>query len=93
MTTTPNNESPDLVWGCAAIAKAIGRSQRATFHLLENELLPARRVGGRWCASRRKLLDALVGNEYRAEEQTDTGNRGRGADVLAAAWRQRTDPA
>ena len=63
MTTTPNNESPDLVWGCAAIAQAIGRSERATFHLLENELLPARRVGGRWCASRRKLLDALIGDD------------------------------
>jgi hypothetical protein len=35
------NEAPadDLIWGCAAIAAAIGRNQQATFHLLENQLL------------------------------------------------------
>jgi len=61
------NEAPaaDLIWGCAAIAAAIGRNQQATFHLLENQLLPARKVGGRWVASRRKLIDALVGDELR----------------------------
>jgi hypothetical protein len=43
------NEAPadDLIWGCAAIAAAIGRNRRATFHLLENQLLPARKVGER----------------------------------------------
>ena len=61
------NEAPaaDLIWGCAAIAAAIGRNQQATFHLLENQLLPARKVGGRWVASRRKLIDALVRDELR----------------------------
>jgi hypothetical protein len=60
--TTPiaDDETPDLIWGCSAIAKAIGRSERSTFHLLERQLLPAKRVGGRWVASRRKLLDALT---------------------------------
>jgi hypothetical protein len=58
-----NEGTPDLVWGASAIAKVIGRSERSTFHLLSNELLPAKRVGGRWCASRRKLLAALVGEE------------------------------
>ena len=48
------------------VAKAIGRSPRATFHLLENELLPARRAGGRWVASRRKLIDALTNDESAA---------------------------
>ena len=55
-TTTP----PDLIWGCSAIAEVIGRSERATFHLLKSQLLPAKRIGGRWCASRRKLLEALT---------------------------------
>jgi hypothetical protein len=58
-----NEDAPDLVWGASAIAKVIGRSERSTFHLLSNELLPAKRVGGRWCASRRKLLAALVGEQ------------------------------
>jgi hypothetical protein len=63
--TTINQETtaPDLVWSCSAIAEVIGRSERATFHLLANQLLPAKRVGGRWCASRGKLLDALIGDD------------------------------
>jgi hypothetical protein len=31
----------------------------ATFHLLEAGLLPAKKIGKQWCASRRKLLHAL----------------------------------
>jgi hypothetical protein len=58
-----SNEAPDLIWGATAIAKVIGRSERATFHLLENQLLPAKRIGGRWCASRRRLLAALTSDE------------------------------
>lgn len=42
----------DIVWGCKAIAKAIGRTERATFHMLEKGTLPgARKVAGRWCFS------------------------------------------
>jgi hypothetical protein len=55
-----NDDAHDLVWGATAIAKVIGRSERSTFHLLEKQLLPAKRVGGRWVASRRKLLQALT---------------------------------
>jgi hypothetical protein len=46
----------DLVWGAAGISKIIGRPVSATFHLLEKGVLPARKVGGRWLASRRRLL-------------------------------------
>ena len=61
--TNDDDQTPDLIWGAGAIAKVIGRSERSTFHLLANELLPAKRVGGRWCASRRKLLAALIGDD------------------------------
>jgi hypothetical protein len=66
--TTPiaDDETPDLIWGCSAIAKAIGRSERSTFHLLERQLLPAKRVGGRWVASRKKLLATLTADERAA---------------------------
>ena len=63
MTAVNETTAPDLIWGCSAIAEVIGRSERATFHLLKSQLLPAKRVGGRWCASRRKLLEALTGDE------------------------------
>lgn len=45
----------DLLWGCKAIAEAIGRTERATYHMLESGALPARQTGGRWVASRKKL--------------------------------------
>jgi hypothetical protein len=41
----------------------IGKAAKATFHLLEAGHLPARKIGGRWCASRRKLLEALIGDD------------------------------
>jgi hypothetical protein len=61
-----NDENPDVLWGAAAIGKAIGRPQRAVFHMLEAGLLPAKRVGKRWVASRRKLLDAVIGDDEQA---------------------------
>jgi hypothetical protein len=45
----------DLAWGTVLIAKEIGRTPRQTVHLLENSRLPAKKVGGRWCASRAAL--------------------------------------
>lgn len=48
----------DLIWGAEAIAKVIGRTTRATYHMLEAGDLPARRVGRRWVA-RRSHLEAF----------------------------------
>lgn len=45
-----------LVWGAEAIAEIIGRSVRATFHMLDKGELPAKKVGGRWVAERSKLI-------------------------------------
>ena len=45
----------DLVWGVASIAKEINRSERQTFHLLETNKLPAKKVGGRWVSSKSAL--------------------------------------
>ncbi|WP_185982674.1 helix-turn-helix domain-containing protein [Aureimonas mangrovi] len=51
----------DLVWGAAEIAKIIGRSPRATFGMLENGELPARKVSGRWVIERGKLVEFFTG--------------------------------
>ena len=53
----------DLVWGCAAIAKEIDRTQRQCFHLLESGALPARKVGNRWVAERRQLHALFLDGE------------------------------
>ncbi len=51
----------DLAWGVEEISKAIGRDKRATYHLLANNKLPARKVGGHWVASKSRLLAFLTG--------------------------------
>ena len=58
-----SHEAPDVLWGADEIGRTIGKPIRATFHLLEAGHLPARKIGGRWCASRRKLLEALIGDD------------------------------
>ena len=67
MTTTIDETTPaDVLWGAEAIAKVIGQSERATYHLLATGLVPAKRIGGRWVASRRKLLAALTNDDVPA---------------------------
>jgi hypothetical protein len=56
-------DAADLLWGADAIARAIGRSRRIAYYLLESKLIPARKVGGVWVASRRNIFKALRGNE------------------------------
>jgi hypothetical protein len=59
----PEEIGLDLLWGVARIAKEIGRNPRQAYHLLESGGLPARKVGGRWCASRtglRRHFDSLL---------------------------------
>jgi hypothetical protein len=53
----------DILWGCAAIAEVIGQSTRQTFYLLEQLMIPARKVGKKWVASRRALMRALGAGE------------------------------
>lgn len=57
---TPTESSP-FIWGARDIAKAIGKTERATFHMLERGVIPARRVGARWVADRAALLGFLSG--------------------------------
>ncbi|WP_042776610.1 hypothetical protein [Sinorhizobium fredii] len=59
MTKTTSDQL-DLIWGGEEIAKAIGRTPRITFHLLEKGELPAKKVGGRWVAERSKLLSFFL---------------------------------
>ena len=56
-----DDANQDIVWGAEAIAAVIRVTQRRAFYLLENGSLPAKKLGGRWVASRRKLLDAIIG--------------------------------
>jgi hypothetical protein len=50
-----NSLKDDILWGVKAISEVINRSPRQTFHMLETGHLPARKVGGRWTATRSRL--------------------------------------
>jgi hypothetical protein len=50
-----NSLKDDILWGVKAISEEINRSPRQTFHMLETGHLPARKVGGRWTATRSRL--------------------------------------
>jgi hypothetical protein len=63
---SPKNQHPhDIVWGARAIGAVINRSERETFFLLENDLLPAAKVGRKWSASRARLLAHCSGEDER----------------------------
>jgi hypothetical protein len=55
----------DRLWGADAIAAVLNLTPRQTWYLLEKHLLPAKKVGGRWTASRRALLTYLDGEGAR----------------------------
>lgn len=57
MSGTKIKSELDLVWGADEMAKLIGKSRRATYGMLEAGKLPARRVGNRWCISRKVLTE------------------------------------
>jgi hypothetical protein len=47
--TMTDTTAPEYIWGAKAIAAAIGRSEKATFAMLERGVIAgARKVGGRW---------------------------------------------
>ncbi len=50
-----NDDGLGLLWGVAPIAAELGLTRRATYSLLERGRLPAAKIGGRWCASRKGL--------------------------------------
>lgn len=56
----PTNTDIDLqiIWGATGIAKAIGRSERVVYELLEKgRLTGAKKVGGSWCITANKLRE------------------------------------
>jgi hypothetical protein len=58
MTEKPIGD--DLIWGAVAIAAEINQSERQTFHMLENGLLPAGKIGKKWVGSRTAIRAALL---------------------------------
>jgi hypothetical protein len=51
------------VRGCEAIGALIGIGPRAAYHLVVTKQLPARKLGGQWCAVEQVLLDYVSASE------------------------------
>jgi hypothetical protein len=65
MKSPAKNAADEIVWGCAALAKVIHRSDRQTYHLLEHGTLPAKKVRGVWVGGRERLIAFLIDGEVR----------------------------
>jgi hypothetical protein len=53
----PADLPSDLIWGGRRIAQVLNTSPRRVFGLLEGDKLKgAKKIGGRWCITRRALL-------------------------------------
>jgi hypothetical protein len=63
MSTQTDEDEP--VWGAEAIGAVIGLTVRQTWHLLSIGALPARKVGGRYVATRGRLRAYLRGDAPR----------------------------
>jgi hypothetical protein len=70
-----------VIWGVPAIAKAIGRTERAVYHLLEKGQLPGiQKIGGKWCLNPRAFLAATGEPEPSPQPRTN----GKGHALVSA---------
>lgn len=56
-----NDKQLRPVWGAENIAKILAVPLRKSYYLLENELVPARKVGKNWVSTEGELEDFLLG--------------------------------
>jgi hypothetical protein len=60
-------DEDEPVWGAEEMGKVIKRTTRATWCLLLAGALPARKVGGKWVSTRRRLRTYLAGEDGPAD--------------------------
>jgi hypothetical protein len=56
------------LWGAKAIGTVAGTNVRKTFYLLENKILPGRKVGGVWQSTEGEIQDFLLGGASQREK-------------------------
>lgn len=56
-----NNLPPlEIRHGVPALAKFIRKTERQTYELLEKKAIPAKKIGGRWTWSPKRVRDAIM---------------------------------
>ena len=54
----PKAENLDLLWGARAIAAVLGKTERATFAMLERGQIPGvKKIGAQWVVSKKTLAE------------------------------------
>lgn len=56
-----DTQTADVIWGAEEIASFIGQTVNATSYMLRQRQIPARKIGDRWVASRKKLTEFFNG--------------------------------
>jgi len=61
--TATDNPQSDYAWGVPAIALEVRLPEKSVYHILEKKpgTLPAKKIAGKWVASRSRLRAALIG--------------------------------
>ena len=54
------DRKPKLIWGAKAIGETIGVKQRKAFYLLQNDRIPAKKIGEEWVAEENQLIEFLT---------------------------------
>lgn len=75
--TLENPNPVGVIWGAAEIGRAIGKTKRQVFHLLETgQLQGAKKVGSRWCITLQNLVSNFEPNAaYRLLEDMSAEDR------------------
>jgi hypothetical protein len=61
-------ENPEFIWGAAAIAPIIGRTEKGAFHALESGRVPgAKKVAGRWGLHLPTFTSHFTGDDTRRQ--------------------------
>lgn len=64
-------DSHDLLKGAKEAAEALGLSPREIYHLLDQGLIPAKKLGGRWYFYRNELLNSFRVNAHKSDVRPD----------------------
>ena len=60
MSHTYDNDLDAPIWGADAIGKVLGLNKRQTYHLLNHNKLPVKKIGAKHVSTKRQLLAAVT---------------------------------
>jgi hypothetical protein len=73
----PVSDTLNLIWGMAAIAKALGKSERSLYHIVEKhpDALPGvKKIAGTWCCDPAVFKAAMRGEVAIAPSSKSNGH-------------------